>query len=85
MLKVRDGIRLRDLADALDFCKLTLGSDPDLVCKFMFTVADLRRKTAKSATATLWALDLFCVQGEGQRVYLFKEGLGMRQRMMRNE
>lgn len=57
MLKVRDGIWLRDLVDALDaFCKLTLGSDPDLVCKFMFTVADLSRKTAKSAAATLWAL-----------------------------
>lgn len=86
MLKVRDGIRLRDLADALDaFCKLTLGSDPGLVCKFMFTVADFSQKDFGKCNGYTVSAHLLCVQGESQRVYLFNRGLGMRQLTKRIE
>lgn len=86
MLKVRDGIRLRDLAEALDaFCKLNRGSDAGVLRKFMFTVADLSQKDYEKCNGYTVGAHLSCVKGESQRVYLFNRGLGMRQRKKRNE
>ena len=86
MLKVRDGIWLRDLVDALDaFCKLNRGSDPGVVRKFMFTVADLSQKGYEKCNGYTVGAHLFCVKGESQRVYLFNRALGMRQRTKRIE
>lgn len=86
MLKVQDGIRFRDLADALEaFCKLNRGSDPGVVRKFMFTVADLSQKDYEKCNGYTVGAHLFCVKGQSQRVNLFNRGLSMRQRKKRNE
>ena len=86
MLKLRDGIRLRDLAEALDaFCKLDRGKDAGVLRKFMFTVADLSQKDYEKCNGYTVGANLFCVKGESQRIRLFNRGLGMRQRTKRIE
>lgn len=69
MLTVRDGIRLQDLAEALEgFCKLNRGGDAGLVRKLLFNAFGLDREDYEKCGGYSVGVHLFCVEGEGRRV-----------------
>jgi hypothetical protein len=69
MLNVRDGIRLRDLAETLEgFVKLNRGGGGGVLRKLAFTVAGLSRKDYEKRGGYSVGVNLFCVKGEGRRV-----------------
>jgi hypothetical protein len=79
MMTVRDGIRLRDLADALDvFRKLNRGGDVSLLRKLALSVAGLSQGDYEKHKGYSVGIHLFCVKGEGRREPedLFIRGFG---------
>lgn len=68
MMIVRDGIRLRDLAAALDtFVKLNRGGDVSLFRKLGLSVAGLNQGDYEKWKGYSVGVHLFCVKGEGRR------------------
>jgi len=69
MLEVRDGIRLGDLAEALEgFVRLNRDGGGGVLRKLAFTVAGSSRKDYEKFGGYSVGVHLFCVKGERRRV-----------------
>lgn len=68
LLKVQDGIRLRDLAKALEaFCTLHRGGDAGMFRKLAFTFADFSLKDYEKCNGYVVSAHLVCVRDESRR------------------